>query len=208
MRGDEMTDPNKTLIVSLLDRSGSMEKIRVDIQGAYDAFMDAQRKVSLGLGDDHQTFCTLVQFDSHNPFELVYDHRHIDDVEPLELDPRGLTPLNDAFARTILHVGQNLKYLPEDQRPGHVYFVVMTDGLENASKEFTKEGVHTMVTRQTNEWKWEFHFLGVGIDAFEVGGGYGVMRVNTVRTGPSGQSASVGYEYLSANVTRSRTGGQ
>lgn len=178
-----MTNPNKTLIVSLLDRSGSMEQIRSDIEGAHAAFIQEQTQVSESLGADHQTLCTLVQFDSHQPFELVYDLREISTVPPLALEPRGMTPLNDALAATIKHVGWNLEHLAEVDRPGHVYFVVLTDGLEN-------------------------HFLGVGIDAFAVSAGYGMLRVNTVPTGASGQSASVGYGSLSANIGRSRTGGQ
>lgn len=203
-----MTNPNKTLIVSLLDRSGSMEQIRSDIEGAHAAFIQEQTQVGESLGADHQTLCTLVQFDSHQPFELVYDLREISTVPPLALEPRGMTPLNDALAATIKHVGWNLEHLAEVDRPGHVYFVVLTDGLENASKEYSLEQVKAMVTEQTDTWKWEFHFLGVGIDAFAVSAGYGMLRVNTVPTGASGQSASVGYGSLSANIGRSRTGGQ
>lgn len=185
-----MTDPNKTHIVALVDRTGSMQSIRDDMEGAFDAFMQAQRAAELG----DEVTVSLYQFDDGDPREVVYENQPLVEVPKLQIVPRGNTPLNDALAFTITRVGEQLEALAEDDRPGRVYFVVLTDGLENASTEWTLERVRELVERQSKEWDWQFHFIGVGIDAFAVGAGYGIGRMHTNSATRDGKSihASIG----------------
>ena len=136
-----MTRSDLTHLYFLLDRSGSMQSIKSDIEGGFAAFVDEQRK---GAGECR---ATLAQFD--DVYELVYADRPLVDVPPLDLQPRNMTALHDAMGRLITDAGASLAALPEDQRPGTVIVAIMTDGLENASKEWTGAAIKALVEQQT-----------------------------------------------------------
>lgn len=198
-----MTNPNETLIVCLLDRSGSMGMILTDTCGAFDQFIKEQRE----LEADDKVFVSLYQFDHNHgdpPVETVYQRQPLATVPKLELRPRGTTPLHDALGRTIMDVGTQLAALQEDKRPGKVIFVVMTDGHENASSEYTQQQVKDMVTAQTETYAWEFVFLGAGIDAFEVGAGYGFKRGQTYSVMATGEGVRSGYAGVTHSVASIR----
>ena len=162
-----MTDPNLTHLYLLLDRSGSMQSIRDDTIGAFDAFMAEQRQ--------HAGDCrvTLAQFDDR--YDVVYTDRPIDDVPGLDLQPRGTTALLDAIGRLVTDAGAHLASLPEDQRPGAVIVGIMTDGYENASREWTHPAIKSLVQQQTKTYNWEFLYMGADQDAIEVGASLGVQ---------------------------------
>ncbi|HRD61495.1 MAG TPA: VWA domain-containing protein, partial [Nocardioides sp.] len=121
-----MTRSDLTQLYFLLDRSGSMQSIKSDIEGGFAAFVDEQRAAAGSCR------ATLAQFD--DAYDIVYADRPIAEVPALDLQPRGMTALHDAMGRLITDTGQALAALPEDQRPGTVIVAIMTDGLENASK--------------------------------------------------------------------------
>lgn len=197
-----MTNPNECLIVCLLDRSGSMGSIRDDTEGAFNAFIEDQKKV-----DANKALVSLYQFDhslGDEHVETVYERMPINQVPKLTLAPRGTTPLNDALGITIVRVGEQLAALDEDKRPGKVIFVVMTDGHENASTEYTNQRVKELVERQTGEWSWDFVFLGAGIDAFRIGAGYGFKRYQTYSVAASGDGVRAGYRGVTDSVVNLR----
>ena len=156
-----MTNPNITLIAALLDRSGSMQAIAGDTCGGFDAHIARQR------GRPGITRVTLAQFDDQ--YEIVYRDRDIADVPPLSLEPRGCTALLDSVGRFVTELGAELAALPEDERPGDVTVLVMTDGLENASSEWTLQAVRDLIAGQETVYSWDFVFLGANMDAVEVG---------------------------------------
>ena len=160
-----MTDSQRTLIAVLLDRSGSMESIKTDTEGGFDAFIWEQRT------QPEEARVTLAQFDTE--YEVVYSNRPIDDVPSLVLQPRGRTALLDGIGRLVTDVGAELADLAEAERPGHVIVVVMTDGYENASREWTLQAVRAVIARQERDYSWDFVFLGANIDAVAVGQGLG-----------------------------------
>ena len=160
-----MTNPDISLIAALLDRSGSMESIADDTRGGFDAYIAGQR------GQAGATLVTLAQFD--NEYDVVYQNRPVDDVPPLALEPRGMTALLDAIGRFVTEVGSGLAALPEEDRPGDVTVLVMTDGHENASAEWTKEAVRELISQQETVYDWDFVFLGANMDAVDVGTGLG-----------------------------------
>jgi len=188
-----VTDPNKRLIVALLDRTGSMAAVRTDTEGAYDSFIVQQQELTEELGDD--VYVTLAQFSSAVPtvVETVYEMRPLAKVPPLALSPSGFTPLHDAIGKTISDVGDKLRATPDADRPGKVMFVIMTDGLDNHSREFTLDGVRLLIEQQQRMWQWEFVFLGVGIDAFAVGGAYGIPEHNTVSVPADAAGVAAAY---------------
>lgn len=163
-----MTNPQLSLVAALLDRSGSMQTIADDTRGGFDSFIGKERE------QDGNTVVTLAQFDQQ--YELVYSSQPIRTVPPLVLQPRGSTALYDAIGRLITDVGVELAAVPEDERPGSVTVVVMTDGHENASKEWTNTAVRALIAQQEKDYQWDFVFLGSNIDAVDVGTDLGFAR--------------------------------
>lgn len=170
-----MTDPNLTHLYFLLDRSGSMQSIKSDTEGGFAAFVEEQRRT------DGECRVTLAQFDNH--YDVVYADRPIADVPPLELVPRGSTALLDAMGRLVTDAGAGLAALPEERRPGTVIVAIMTDGLENASQEWTHPAIKALVEQQTNQYGWQFMYMGADQDAIEVGRNIGVAAANSITYG-------------------------
>ena len=163
-----MTNPNTTLIAALLDRSGSMGTSVEATEDGWRELIDAQR-ANPGL-----CFVTLAQFD--HEYELLYPPTDIAAVPGFEVVPRGNTALLDATGRFITEVGERLSALPEDRRPGQVICLIMTDGYENASRQWTWAGVKHLITQQREVYGWDFIFLGADIDAVEIGERMGMDR--------------------------------
>ena len=162
-----MTRSDLTHLYFLLDRSGSMQSIKTDIEGGFAAFVEEQRE---GAGECR---ATLAQFD--DVYEVVYADRPVADVPPLDLQPRNMTALHDAMGRLITDAGAELAALPEAERPGTVIVAIMTDGLENASKEWTgavDQGAGR-ASRPTAT-AGQFMYMGADQDAVEVGASLGV----------------------------------
>lgn len=161
-----MTNPNLTHIAFLLDRSGSMQSIKDDTEGGFDAFITEQRQQS------GEARVTLAQFD--NEYEEVYRDLPLSEVPPLHLAPRGSTALLDSIGRLVTTTGERLAALPEQERPSIVIIGIMTDGHENASREWTHAAVKALIEEQTRTYHWQFLYLGADQDAIEVGSSLGV----------------------------------
>ncbi len=162
-------------IVLVLDRSGSMQSIRDDTMGGVNRFL-ADQQAQPGRA----TF-TLALFDDQH--DVIHNHEEIANVRPLtvvDYVPRGWTALLDAIGRSINSTGTWLRMLPEDRRPGKVLFAIMTDGMENASKEFTREQINRMIEHQRDKYKWEFVYLGANQDAISVGNSYGIPMASSM----------------------------
>ncbi len=194
-----MTNPDATLIAALLDRSGSMNVIADDTRGGFDAFIAGVRN------QPGTTVVTLAQFD--DTYEVVYENRDIATVPPLTLEPRGRTALLDAIGRFVTDVGSSLAAMAEDDRPGDVTVLVMTDGHENASAEWTKDAVHEIVSRQENDYGWDFVFLGANIDAIDVGTGLGFSPAKSLTYDASGDGVRGAFSAMSSYDSRKRSRG-
>lgn len=151
-----------TDITVVLDRSGSMASCRADAEGGLNTFIDKQKK------EPGSAIFTLVQFD--DKYDFVHRGIPISEVPKCTLEPRGSTALLDAVGKAIAETGQRLKAMPENQRPGLVVFVIVTDGGENSSVEYRKDQIKQMIALQQNVYKWQFTFLGANQDAFAEAG--------------------------------------
>jgi hypothetical protein len=193
-----MTRADYTHIQVLLDRSGSMGPLVIETESGFAAFVEEQK-----AAPGHATL-GLDEFDDR--FDVVFAPVDIADAPPLKLVPRGMTALLDAMGRSITTTGAWLAALPEDERPGQVIFVVITDGLENHSREWTREKVFALVEKQTKRYGWTFRFLAANQDAIATGASLGVARGQTMTysTAKTGET----YAVLSANTTASRVAGQ
>lgn len=189
-----MTDPNLTHLYFLLDRSGSMQSIKDDTEGGFNAFIEEQRSQS------GRCRVTLAQFDDQ--YEEVYRDRPVADVPPLQLAPRGSTALLDSIGRLVGEAGQRLAAMPEHERPGVVVVGIMTDGHENASRELTHPQVKAMIERQTKDYGWQFLYMGADQDAIEVGSSIGVAATNSMTYSRGRVAAAMAA--TSRNIGRTR----
>jgi len=168
-----MTRSDLTHLYFLLDRSGSMQSIKTDTEGGFAAFI-AQQRQAVG-----ECRVTLAQFD--DVYEVVFADTPVAEVGRLELHPRGSTALLDAMGQLITEAGASLAALPQDQRPGSVVVAIMTDGMENASREWTHPAVKALVEQQTTAYQWQFLYMGADQDAIDVGTGLAAHTVSYTR---------------------------
>jgi uncharacterized protein YegL len=175
MANEKLTD-----ITFILDRSGSMESIRNDTIGGFNAFLDAQTKAP------GEAVVTLVQFD--NEYEVDYQAVSAKLVRPLDSEsfvPRGATALNDAIGRTVTETGKRLAAMAEKDRPGKVMIIIMTDGAENASTDYKGpsgiERIKKMIEHQKDVYSWAFLFLGANLNAQKTSTGYGIGAGNAMQ---------------------------
>lgn len=156
-----------TDITVLLDRSGSMYKIKSDMEGAFDKFVEGHQV-------NPSTRLTLVQFNSQDHNQVIYEDCPIRQVGKLGLDPLGGTPLIDALAKLIDRTGERFAMKRESERPDQVLFVIITDGEENSSQQYKRSDVLERVRRQTDQYKWQFVYLGANQDALREAKSYGI----------------------------------
>lgn len=196
MRND-LTD-----ITFLLDRSGSMFTCKKDAEEGMNKFVEEQKK------EPGECRFTLIQFDDFigggpDWYHVVHDNVLISTVSKCELSPRGNTALIDALGKSILQTGERLKAIEEAQRPGLVVFVILTDGKENASREFTKPKILEMVKHQQDVYKWKFIYLGADPDTFYEAHSLG-MPSGTSAKFDKEEKTSGGIVLASAGVKRMR----
>jgi hypothetical protein len=188
---------NLTDITTVLDRSGSTATISKDICGGFDSFVEDQRKA------DGECLLTLLQFDTE--YEVVYSGKQAADVPPLAHHPRGMTALLDSVGRAITETGERIAKLPEEERPGRVLFLIITDGLENSSKEWTHAQLMDSIKKQREQWKWDFVFLAADQDAIQEGEKFGIAAANAVNIQASPEGIRKAYAMTSAAVTSARS---
>lgn len=189
-----------TEIIAILDRSGSMGHIRSDAIGGFNTFIDEQRKVP---GD---ALVTTVIFD--DVIETLYSGVPIKDVKPLtekEYVPRNMTALMDAIGKTVNEVGVRLAATKEEDRPEKVMVCILTDGLENASKEFSRSRVKEMIDHQRSKYSWEFSYLGANQDAFAEATSIGISGCYTANYAATGAGTRSALKSMSAFATSYRT---
>ena len=132
-----------TELVMILDRSGSMGGLESDTIGGFNGMIEKQRK------EEGDALVSVVLFDDVS--EVVYDRVPIAKVEPMtdkQYYVRGCTALLDAVGGAIHHIGNVHKYAREEDVPEKTIFIITTDGMENASRQYTYEKVREMIERQ------------------------------------------------------------
>ena len=160
---------NLTELVFILDRSGSMAGLEADTIGGFNAMIEKQK------GEAGEAVVSTVLFDHLSA--VVHDRVELQKIRPLtrkEYYVRGCTALLDAVGRAIHHIGNVHKYAREEDRPEKNLFVITTDGMENASREYTYDRVRRMIGRQKERYGWEFLFLGANIDAAREAARFGI----------------------------------
>ena len=159
---------NKTELVFIVDRSGSMGGLESDTIGGINATLAKHREL------DGDAIVSIVLFD--NIPTVIVDRKPIREVADLtvrDYQVQGCTALLDALGGSMRHIERVQRYMPEGHKASKVIFVITTDGLENSSREYTYDQVRSEVERHT-ENGWEFLFLGANIDAIGEAGRIGI----------------------------------
>lgn len=197
-----MTDIDYTHLLAIVDRSGSMWSIERDMNGGLKSFLDEQKALPGKLLVDIVTFDTEI--------DQAYSSATVDDIKFPIIAPRGGTALQDAIGQSVVKLGEKLASLPEDERPGKVIVMIVTDGQENSSHEFAgKDGsdrIKQMIETQRSNFQWEFLFLGANIDSFAVGGGFGIPQGAIINYTADGGSTQSVLRSASAYVGNTRSG--
>lgn len=184
-----------TLLVLVVDRSGSMASIREDMEGGIKTLLAEQGR------EKGTCLVTIAQFDSE--YELLTDGVPVAELEPYQLLPRGTTALLDAIGRTIGYVKGRLDALDSSHRPGHVLVAVITDGMENASKEWSRLQVMDSVKARIAEG-WDFTFLGANQDAIQEGGGLGVAPDSSLTYAATPTGTREAFAAMSSSMGKKR----
>lgn len=182
----------KTEIAFILDRSGSMQSIRDDAIGGFNAFLAAQKE------QPGEAAFSLILFDDH--YDVVHDRVPLQDVPNLTnktFVPRGYTALYDAIGKTVAAISARTAEVDK------VILVILTDGHENASREFSGPTIKGIIGRQ-QEKGWTILYLGANQDAFAVGSGLGIMRDATIQYDCNPASVTKAYASVSSMVSASR----
>ena len=185
-----------TELVFILDRSGSMSGLESDTIGGYNALLEKQKK------EPGEAVITTVLFD--DKYELLHDRINIRGIVPItdrEYYVRGITALLDAVGKTINKIGNAQKHTAEDERAEHVMFVITTDGMENASCEFSYAKVRKMIEHQKRKYGWEFIFLGANIDAIATAERFGISEDRATNYNADSEGTSLNYAVISETVS-------
>lgn len=194
-----MTDASKAHILFILDNSGSMHGIASDMNGAIEEFIQEQKKNFTGT-----VLYDIVRFDQN----VEYSERDTTDPKGPFIVPRGSTALLDGIGIGVTTLGDRLAELDEDERPGKVIVVVVTDGFENASREYTEEVIKEIVMLQTETYKWDFVYLGANQDSFKVAGNLGFAKGSTMNYAADAVGTRSVFAAASAYATTALNGQQ
>ena len=191
---------NLTEIVFILDRSGSMAGLEKDTIGGFNAMIEKQRK------EAGEAIISTVLFDNYS--EVIHDRLTLDQIPQLtekEYYVRGCTALLDAVGGAIHHIGNVHKYAREEDRPEKTIFVITTDGMENASRNYTYDRVKAMIERQKGKYGWEFLFLGANIDAAREAARFGIGADRAANYHADHEGTGVIYETVSEAICQVRS---
>jgi uncharacterized protein YegL len=195
-----MAEMKKGLVelVFILDRSGSMSGLEGDTIGGYNSMLEKQRQES------GEAVVTTVLFDHEN--ELLHDRIPIRGIRPVtskEYYVRGNTALLDAIGKSIQKIDNAVRNTLAEERPEKVLFIITTDGMENASREFDYNRVRQLVEHQKC-MGWEFIFLGANMDAFSLAARVGIEKDRVANYHADSRGTQLNYEILSEAVSYMR----
>ena len=190
---------NLTEIVFILDRSGSMSGLETDTIGGFNSMIQKQ-KMEAG-----QALISTVLFNNYS--KVLYDRSDVQKIPQMtEADyfVHGCTALLDAIGGAIHHIGNVHKYARPEDVPEHTIFIIMTDGMENASHIYSSDKVKQMIERQKEKYGWEFLFLGANIDAIETAGHFGIDADKAANYQCDGEGTALNYEVLNDAISAVR----
>lgn len=183
---------NHTSMLFVIDRSGSMSPLTDDTIGGFNTVLEDNKK------EDGTADVTLVLFD--HEFIKSVDHIDIQEVSPLNRStyvPRGMTALLDAVGMTVSEEIARQAVLADDEKPEKTIVTIITDGQENASKEWSYQKVKNLLSTVQDESKWVVSFLGANIDAAKEAESIGIRASMAANYVADGTGVGVAYSSVS-----------
>lgn len=183
--------PGTTHVMMIIDASGSMNPLASDVRGSFNGYLD-------GLATDQPIRVSASLFNAMIKSHATAEHPAVvQRLDVLNYSPNGVTALLDAVGLTVTRFRDAVRLGPEDK----VLVVIHTDGLENASKEYTWQQVNDLIRELTATKRWEFIYVGAGPDAWGQSERFARMGTQTVNTRASGQSMAANYNVFHAYTT-------
>ena len=198
---NEKVKNNITELVFILDRSGSMGGLESDTIGGFNSMLNKQKK------EDGRAYVSTVLFDHET--EVLHDRVPIEKVPELtdkDYTVRGCTALLDAIGSAIHHIGNVHKYARPEDVPEYTMFVIITDGMENASKRYSGREIKRKIEKEKSKYGWEFLFIGANIDAITTARNFGISEDRAVNYKADRQGTGVVYESVCEAVSNVRNG--
>lgn len=190
---------NITELVFILDRSGSMAGLEEDTIGGFNSLIKKQKR------QKGSCFVSTVLFNHRS--KVLYDRMPIAEVPPMtdkDYEVYGNTALLDAIGGAIHHIKNIHKYARPEDVPEHTLIVIMTDGMENASFQYSEQEVKTMIREQKAKYDWEFLFLGANIDAVSTAVNFGIGAYRSVNYHADSVGTRVAYDAIEETIRRVR----
>ena len=190
---------NRTELVFIIDRSGSMQGLEADTIGGFNSMIEKQK------AEEGECFVSTVLFDDVS--EVIHDRVPLENVKPMtrkDYYVRGCTALIDAIGGAIHHIGNIHKYARKEDVPENTLFVITTDGMENASRKYSSREVKKMIERQKEKYGWEFIFIGANIDSVETAAKIGIASDRAVNYVHDGEGTRVMYNAVAKAASNLR----
>ena len=187
----EKTSAEPVQLICILDRSGSMSSLAEDTIGGYNSFLAKQRN------EPGKAEVTTVLFDDQ--YEKVAEGVDIQEVKDLTAKQsfaRGTTALLDAVGRTIMDTLGRMERDGVCPAKRRVLIMIMTDGKENASKEYNKAAVKAMIEKTTNDYKWNYIFIGANIDSVAEAGSIGIRARHARNYSPDSKGVAETFSQM------------
>lgn len=192
---------NLTELIFILDRSGSMSGLESDTIGGFNSLIEKQKK------EAGEAIITTVLFD--NEYQILHDRINLKGITPMtdkEYYVRGCTALLDAIGKTINKIINVQRHTSEDNRAEKVMFVIITDGMENSSNEYTYSKIKKLIETQKSKYNWEFLFLGANIDAIDTAAKFGITEDKAANYHADSHGTMVNYEAINYAMSNVRSG--
>ncbi len=199
---EKVNKKNLTELVFILDRSGSMSGMEKDTIGGFNSMIEKQKK------EEGTVYVSTVLFS--NTSKVLHDRVDIKKIEPMtekDYQVNGCTALLDAIGEAIHHIGNVHKYARKEDVPGKTVFLITTDGMENASREYSSQRVKEMIKRQEEKYGWEFFFVAANIDAVETAEHIGIRRERAANYDVE-EGTTAMYCAMSKNISEYRKTGK
>ena len=191
-----------TELVMILDRSGSMRGLEADTIGGFNGMIEKQKK------EDGEAYVSVILFDDRA--EVLYDRAPIGDVNLItekEYYVRGCTALLDTVGNALHHISTVHKYARPEDVPEKTLFMIITDGMENASRTYTYDKVRRMIERRKEKYNWEVLFIGANIDAIGEAARFGIDATRAANYVHDSEGTQLNFRALSDAVSGVRKAG-
>ena len=183
-------------ICFVLDESGSMYNSVDDVIGGFQKLIDEQKGEKNGE-------CIISLYRFSDTVKKDYIGKPVDEVSKLIYSPGGCTAMNDGVGTAIDEIGKWLSDMDESERPSKNMIVIMTDGQENASKEYNFDTVKAKIKHQEEKYSWTFVYMGTNLQDLKDANRLGIK----MRSVSDSRNIAANYSHIDtyAKALRSNT---